>query len=671
MLRQAPEGAPQGGAEPPSRPGVAIEPARLWLAVSGARRTLAVAVIIAGTVGALVGKLLVPKSYAASAMVLWQPAAEAKTDPVRELVTLSDSVKLPSNLRRVREKLSLRDDVEALGKRVEVSLGDNSMLLTVKAKGATRDDAAALANATVDVFLDAQREVSAQRRREIAEALRASLAIAEASLSDAQSRYDAFRALHHVGDMSLEVQAAIEELAKLRVARDEARVELEAMRGRESALVEAKAKAPADVELSRTEQRPDVAKLADVETELVRARAGRTSEHPVVQALDAEAKALRQKTATDPSAVTARTLGRNGVRDALAVQAQESSALRRSIEQKASALARVELEAAERATKLTLVEGEAARLLADVKTSHEHVAALLKQLAAADDDVRTAVSGFQVVSEAAPPERSEKGMGKVVAVALPLLAALSIVVYAIARELGLGRLRSGREIAYWTGLPVLWTSGWSGGAGQQAERVELGRELSAALDGRFKVLCVAGLDGASPVGEVAEELSARLERRGRRCAVVELRAPDVRGGGDDLVDALEHAAVSGAITMLSSMNDLVLLVCPSLSLRDAHRAAVRLGEAMLLVVGDGQLTVPSSNELARSLSVADGKAFVVVTGVDTRLLPAWTRRVGASPGPVVHAPVARVASAQPAKKRAAKPRGQRVAGPRVSPSPAE
>jgi uncharacterized protein involved in exopolysaccharide biosynthesis len=628
MLRLPSEGAVAASPEtaPPKRPGLPVDPARFVAALRRRRKMLLVAFVLAAVAGVLVGKLVVAKSYQAAATVLWEPPA-SKQDAAREIATLADSVKLPSNLRRVRERVGSTDSPEELGKRIEVAPGDASLLLTIKTKDETREKAADLANAVVGIFLDAQLEIASARHREVAESLRASLSIAEATTVEARQRYDTFRREHGIGDLSIEIQASIESVARLRILRDEARAELEALRARESGLHQAQGRIPNEVLLATTEQRPDLARLADLETELARAKAIHADDHPTVRSLAAEADAVRARAGSDPAFVTARTLGRSAIRDALAVQAEESTILRRSIERKSTTLAQLQAEAEERTSTLGLAQGEAARRLADVEASEQHVSVLLKQLADADDDVRTVSSGFQVVSPATPPERAEKGLGRIVAVVLPLLVTLLVVVGVLIHEIAGLRLRTGLELAFWGNLPVRWTTSWPLPESDPAEGRDLSRALAASIEARFRVIGLTSFVASDGWVDFSSLVAERLIARGHTAAELVLRTPS--GSPDDhLAEALESQHLREGVALLAARHDFVLVTLPPLSDREAYRVATSLVEGLIVVVASGELTGPVAADLGVALDFPHDRTMLVVTHVAPELLPRWERSVG-------------------------------------------
>lgn len=623
---------PAEAKEPPRRVGLPVDPRRIVAALKSARWKLVVVALACAVVGALVGKLVVKKTYLAQATVLWEPPAAARAEAGREITTLVASVKLPANVLKVRETLGRTETVEQLGKDIDVKVGESSMLIAITAKAPDRDDAAAIANAMVAAFLDAQREVSANRLREVAVGLRQSLGQAETALDEARKKYDGFRAQNGVAEFSVDVQGAITELARLRIAANDARVELQGLQAREASLRRSRATNPENVVVSRNEQNNDAARLAQLETELAEKRSKYSDDHPEVRALSAEVAALKARAGAAP-VVTSQVVGRNPMRDTLGLQLEESSAVRKAVEERTKALADLTREAERRAQQLTGAQGEAARLLADVKVNEEHVAALLKQIAMAEDDVRGATSNFQIVSRATPPERSEKGVGRIVAIALPVVGLLLAVLAVVVRELAPLRVRTASEAAYWCDAPVLCATKWpavepaskgaakpkaaaSSGAKASAatsdgEPSRIAREIADAIEGHAGVLGVSFVGVDSPRA-VVDLVARALRRRRVPCAVhdASVRSPRSKV---PLADVLERRAFGDRVARARRGHRIVFVLLPSLADADAVRAAQRWLDGTLVVLESGAASMTTLGRVRARLGIErEGLGVVLV-----------------------------------------------------------
>ena len=163
--------------------GAPVDVRRVARALFANRRMLVCALVGASIAGVVLAKVVLPRTYAANATLLWEPPPAVHGEAARELVTLAQSVKLPANLLLVRDGLHSNERVESLARRIDVNFGDNTMLIGITGSAGAPAEAAELANKTVEVFIGAQREVAANRLRGSVEALRQSLGQSEAALA--------------------------------------------------------------------------------------------------------------------------------------------------------------------------------------------------------------------------------------------------------------------------------------------------------------------------------------------------------------------------------------------------------------------------------------------------------------------------------------------------------
>jgi uncharacterized protein involved in exopolysaccharide biosynthesis len=619
---------------PPARQGQA--PARpqgvpldVWRFVRMLRRYRVVLISVAlasAVLGVVIGKWVVVKTYAAPAVLLWEPPSSARADAQREISTLVDSVKLPTNLGVVRDKLGYAGTLEQLAKQIEVSSGDNSMLITITGRESSRQGSADLTNAMVDVFLESQKQLSATRLQEVATALRASLAQSQQALDESRRRYDQFRTDNRIGDLSIEMQAAIEEVARLRVAANDARVELQTSEAEEEVLRKQRTGlAPTVSGTNAEQQRAEAARLGQVEADLASARAKYTDEHPRVKILQNEASRLKTEL-QDPNRAVPQVTQRNPAHATVGGRMMVSSAAKRSAEQRRKALGDVIDEAERHAAKLTAVQGQAANLLADMTVAQDHVAGVLKQLATAEDDVRSASSYFQIVSRATVPEYPEKGIGRTVALATPLGALLLALLVLLRREMSSLVIRTGPEAAYWSRAPVLWSTSWPGG--NVDEMRELGREMANILETRPAVvgISVLGRKEHADTGALLASIShARLVSRGEDCAVTDLRNRATPARAGDLADALEHRGLGEELAQLRAGTGTVLAVLPTLQDIAAVRASLRWLDALVVVVPSGKVRFTQLQSLRAALSLPEHGLGIVVVDVPQDLLGATSR----------------------------------------------
>jgi uncharacterized protein involved in exopolysaccharide biosynthesis len=622
----------RGENAPVVRHGAPVDGWRLLRVLIRYRVLLVGITVIAALVGVVTGKWLIVKTYAARAVLLWEPPAAARAHAAREISTLVDSVKLPSNLLKMRDKLGFQGTLERFAQQIDVDSGDNSSLLTITARARSRQEAADLANEAVSVFLESQKRASEVRLEQTAKTLRASLEQSQRATEKARQQYDLFRKENRIGDLSLEVQSAIEEVARLRVAANDARVELQSTGAEEHALRQKRSSLAAVVTApDQDQQRAEAARLGQVEADLAGARSKYTDEHPRVKLLSGEAARLRARV-DDPSSQPAKLSLRNPALLTVGSRLEQTSLARRTAEQRRIALTTVIEEAEQHAANLTAVQGQAARLLADVTGAQDHASAVLKELASAEDDVRSASSHFQIVSQGTAADHSEKGVGRIVAVTAPLGAFLLTLLVLLRREAGDLAVRTATEVAYWAGAPVLWSTGWP--KGSEEELRELGRQMANILEMRPAVVGVTVLgrpdDQALPALLAAVSLE-RLTNRGETCEVTDLRNCLVQSTGD-LADAMEHRSVGDELCALRSTTNTVLAVLPSLDDLAAVRASLRWIDALVVVVPSGGVRFTKLKALRQTLGLNEHGLGLVLVGMPQDLLHATARTANAAQG---------------------------------------
>lgn len=466
------------------RPGRPVEIGRLvqslvrrkWILIAGALAGLLAGVIIA--------KVIVPRTYRSRAVIEWEPAQlgdAARPPDVRELRTLVDSVKLPTNLAEVRRRLGISATLDQLGERLEVTFDANSNIVTVAAEAPEASEAAELADTVVAVFMEHQSALEQTRREEQVEGLRADLTKARNSLAQARGEYDRFRREAGVADLSIERQQAIELAASLRAQAEMAEADAQAQNARARAIAETSAPG----------ESPDSHALRDARQRLEAARARLSEEHPRVQSLAAEVQALEASQRSP--AGRARAAGGAAADGRAARERQET-------------YERLAQQAQQRLAELSEVEGDASQLLASVRVKEGHVADLEGSLARAQDVARAPTTGFRVVAPALVPEQPERSYRRPAAVAIPIAVLVLTILGLLIYEIRGLKVFTANEVAYWGNGPVVGSSTWPREGGSLSALVEELGDLAPEARGTTLVV------GATKAQQqIAEEVATRLQ----------------------------------------------------------------------------------------------------------------------------------------------------------------
>ncbi len=483
------------------RSGKPVEVRRLLIGLYRGRVWLIAALLVGIIAGVIIAKTLVPRVYESKAVIQWEPdqGEGAPSEPdVRELRTLVDSVKLPTNLAEIRKRLKIAQTLEQVGQRLRVAYTPESNIVTITADGPTGAGAKALADTSVQVFLDHQTKLADSRRDERVQSLEQDAQRARAKLGTVRASYDAFRKAHGVSDLSLERQHAIELAASLRAQADLARADAQAAGARAHVLA-------SSTSGTRTPAESDA--LRQAKAQLAAARARLSEEHPRVQSLEAEVRALQ---AASPEG--------EGDRGGGATPAGHAEAAGEAARQRERTYEDLAHQAQQRLSNLSSVEGQASALLASVHVEEGHVADLSGALAKARDEARTGSNGFRVVAPALKPEEPERSYRRPAAVVIPMAVLLLTIAILLATELWGLRVFSANELSFWGQGAVVGTSTWPQDTRSLNALIDELGDLAPEAHGT--TLVVAATEAQEEVArEVANRLQVHVAVRGGQEAV--------------------------------------------------------------------------------------------------------------------------------------------------------
>lgn len=430
----------------PERFGRPVDLQRIALTYWRARYWLIFTAAFGIAAGVAVAKLLVPHTYTASTIFVWEPdnGGQPRFDPdVRELRTLVDSIKIHANLAEIRRRRSMPKTLDQIASQLEVRFDLDSNLVELFAHESTAEGAADLANTAVDVFLERETALERTRREESVHSLDADVAAARTDLQSARAAYDAFRQENGISNLTVQQQQAIERVATLSAQAEIDRARQRAARAAAS-VRRTTAVAPADPQAT--------ARLIEARAQLAQLRARYSDEHPQVQAAIAEVRqledAVRNAAAANVPAPPATPIRPTpptpnpNVPDAPLQSEQQAASARQEVQ------------------ALSAVEGRASELLADVRIREARVSDLEQTRARAQDAARTPTSGFRVVSPAWRPENPSRSYRKVSAIAIPVTVFLLVVLGIAVNSIGRLRVYTAKEVAYWGRAPVIGTSTW-------------------------------------------------------------------------------------------------------------------------------------------------------------------------------------------------------------------
>ena len=453
-------GEGDGQAAKPRRPGFPVEPRRLLRTLVDHRKPLLKSFLIASAV-ALLASFFVPKTYESAARLLFEgtPLLERENES-RSPAAYVESAVTPSTLRDVRDQLGWNVSLRKLEDQVEASL-EGETAMHIVAQAGTAEDAQALVQTVLDVFLARQASFNAQRLERLTEENRISLARAKERREEASQAYDAFRERSGKPDLIQAQTQLLARAAALRSDSDEAAVEVAAQQARIQELEKAQRELPRQIVASATKGSPIDSPLAQARSELAVARASLSERHPTVQALKQRVASLQAQRKGQRAEVGEQTLAANPARTSVDQELATARAALAGARERESAL-RVLLQATrEEAASLAPEEGEARQFVGTLEAANEHVDELSTRAATLRDAGSGPVTGFRLLSAPMLPEESQPSKQHVlVLVMLPILTVLVLALVPIVRQLRSLTVEAPREVAWWGNGPVLGTSVW-------------------------------------------------------------------------------------------------------------------------------------------------------------------------------------------------------------------
>ena len=184
-------------------------------------------IVIAAAVGVTSGVGLGSRTFESTATLLYRPSKAVEDPPT--LLTLLNLVKIPENIRMVRERLQLGAAEDTVARAISADVQRSTDLLVIRATWDDPETALNLARETRDVFLERQVE---QRREKLATAkaeLEKQLAEVSERLKLAEKKLRDFTVENKVVDLDKEAQWYLEEVTNLQLMLEQAQVKKKAV----------------------------------------------------------------------------------------------------------------------------------------------------------------------------------------------------------------------------------------------------------------------------------------------------------------------------------------------------------------------------------------------------------------------------------------------------------
>jgi uncharacterized protein involved in exopolysaccharide biosynthesis len=301
------------------------------------RKPLLKAFVIASAF-ALLASFFVPQSYESTAQLLFEgtPALEREGHrPTPDAFV--ESAMASSRLREVRDRLGWDVSLRELEDQIMVSL-ESEAAMRIVGRAGMAEEAQALAQAMLDVFLSRQASFNAERLERLTAENRVSLERARDRREEASKAYEVFREKSGKPDLIHEQAQLLARGAELRARADEAAIEVAAQRARIVELEKAQRELPRQIVASATKGSPVDSPLAKARSELAAARASLSEHHPTVQALKQRVASLQAQRKSHTAELGEQTLAANPARAAVDQQLATARAARAAADERESAL---------------------------------------------------------------------------------------------------------------------------------------------------------------------------------------------------------------------------------------------------------------------------------------------------------------------------------------------
>ena len=437
----------QGG-----RPGLPVDPLRIWNTLSHRWQLIVIAGVLGAFVGAAVAKKVVVNNYAASAIITWSVRPRNDTEyaaPEREAIV--ESMLFSSNLEEVKKRLKMTGvPTDVIARAITVAPSAKSNNISIEARWASAEGAAGLVNTLIDVFLEWRHQIVQDRLKSIAQRYRDAVAEAEKQQTLAAARYDEFRKKSGITDIDKERELAITQAAQLSEQFETARVQADSLKAQADGIRAASVGQPVEnralSDADRAQAEADKRRLPEARSAYNQAKLQFSEDHPMVRRL-----------ASEISSIEARVKAHGNVRTGdLAGMQQKLEAAQK----KRAAAEAYQKQLQERLNKLSSVEGQAAVFLGEQKVAEEALEAAKALLASSDLEAQNPPSEFRVLERAVVPSQPLASGRKNIALGFPigfvLAATLGVILWSLRRL----DVRTPKEAAFWSRVPVVGASTW-------------------------------------------------------------------------------------------------------------------------------------------------------------------------------------------------------------------
>lgn len=419
-----------------------LAPARLLRGVLLRWRWVVAALLAGALLGVSVAVVALDKRWEAGVTLIMQDQKEELSvgggQPYQTrsytLETLIDAIKLPTSLDETLKRSGVDAGRNQLASAIDLSLAQKSDILNLKVAWSDPGEAAALANALADVFVERTARI---RREEADEAYRryqAQLEDARKRVQEADGEILAFQLENQVTDFAEEIKARIIDLSRLQTDYWSQAAEAEALEGAASDLSAYLEQLPSQV-TTTLYRNPLQKRLEEYEWQLKEAKTRYTGENPKVIKLERQVASLRALEAGSGPTGPEPIVSPNDLKRDLSVKLQDVRERSRVATARAMGLETSIAQQTAKLATLSTLEKRFRQLESRQQTTRE----LERSLSSKMEEARVAMSAgdpsLQVVERALVPSEPQPSRRKLLALALCLLVVGAGVGLALLAEL--------------------------------------------------------------------------------------------------------------------------------------------------------------------------------------------------------------------------------------------
>ena len=373
-----------------SRPGLPVDPFRLRRAVWNGKRLLFATGLAGLIVGFVIAKTLMTSSYESTAVLKFEGVARIEgMPPLNDAVApAAEALKRQAVLRKIADEVGFPGDLTTLRAFIGYDLNAYAGILRIRVPGETAEDAAQFAKTVSDIFIEYHEDRQAMRVETEVGRINKRIAAAEGETENARRRYNEFRDMHGIADLSTEQRSTLESAVNLRAQSELAASEVRALEAQIESLQGQLASTP-QTRVIATGESPERAAYEELRRKLATARATLSGNHPRVQALQHQVDQLRAQLRVGGTGNSGDgLLATNTTYQAISMELRTARVSLEALRERRRGLEDLAEKARRRVEAFSGIEGEASALLAEVKVNENLVRRLRQTEATLEDALR-------------------------------------------------------------------------------------------------------------------------------------------------------------------------------------------------------------------------------------------------------------------------------------------